>query len=106
MRKLFVLVSALFFVNGQVSAKPNMVRVKAIGSSPKGQFVAFEEFGYKDGNRKVPFSKIRVMNMWKNKYVEKPVNIIGNSEKENLSNVRDRAKELAHQKLKKFNISI
>lgn len=106
MKRLFVLITTVFLINTSVNAKPNMVRVKAIGSSPRGQFVAFEEFGYKDNNRKVPFSKIRVMNMWKNKYVEKSVNIIGSSIEENLNIVRLKAKERAVKKLKKFNISL
>ena len=107
MKKLFLLVSAIFMVTAAVEAAGNkMVRVKAIGSSPRGQYVAFEEFGYKDANRKYPFSKIRVRNMWKKKYVEKPVNIIGNPESDNLNQVRAKAKEIAKKKLEKFNMSL
>ncbi len=87
----------------QIEAK-SLVRVKAIGSSPRGQFVAFEEFGYKNG-RKTPYSKIRVMNVWKNKYVDKPVQVIGIIEEDRLNQVREKAKDLAVKKLKKFNIS-
>jgi predicted secreted protein len=67
--------------------------------------VAFEEYGYKSG-RKQPFSKIRIMNVWKNKYMESPVHVVGTKEEQRLNQVRQKAKELASKNLKKFNISI
>jgi predicted secreted protein len=105
MKKLFVFITTIFISTAtiQVQAK-NLVRVKAIGASPRGQYVAFEEFGYKNG-RKIPFSKIRVMNVWKNKYVDTPIQVIGAGEQERLNQVREKAKELATKKLQKFNIS-
>lgn len=105
MKKLFVVLTTIFITTTvhQVQAK-SLVRVKAIGSSPRGQYVAFEEFGYKNG-RKTPFSKIRVMNVWKNKYVDTPVQVIGADEQERLNQVREKAKDLAAKKLRKFNIS-
>ncbi|MEE2670751.1 MAG: hypothetical protein VYA54_03530 [Bdellovibrionota bacterium] len=101
MKKLYVLLTALFVSQG-VSAK-TLVRINAIGASPRGQYVAFEEFGYKEG-RKTPYSKIRVMNVWKNKYVEEPVQVIGTKKEEKLEEVRKKAKDLALRKFKKFNI--
>lgn len=101
MKKLYVLLTALFVSQG-VSAK-TLVRINAIGASPRGQYVAFEEFGYKEG-RKTPYSKIRVMNVWKNKYVEEPIQVIGTKKEENLEEVRKKAKDLALRKFKKFNI--
>ena len=91
------------FTMGQVSAK-NMVRIKTLGKSPKGQFVAIEEFGFKN-NEKVPYSRIRVVNMWKNKYVTKPINVTGSSKSKDLKSVRMKAKKLAADQLKKFNIN-
>lgn len=107
MKKLFVLVTSAFLltsVSSQVQAK-NLVRVMAIGSSPRGQFVAFEEFGYQNG-RKIPFSKIRVMNMWQNKYVTDPIYVIGNEDVDSLINIRSKAKTQAITQFKQFNISI
>ncbi len=101
MKKLYVLLTALFVSQG-VSAK-TLVRINAIGASPRGQYVAFEEFGYKEG-RKTPYSKIRVMNVWKNKYVEEPIQVIGTKKEEKLEEVRKKAKDLALRKFKKFNI--
>lgn len=101
MKKLYVLLTALFVSQG-VSAK-TLVRINAIGASPRGQYVAFEEFGYKEG-RKTPYSKIRVMNVWKNKYVEEPIQVIGTKKDEKLEEVRKKAKDLALRKFKKFNI--
>lgn len=107
MKKLYVLVTALIFGAqiSQVSAK-NLVRVKAIGSSPRGQYVAFEEFGYKDASRKVPYSKIRIMNVWKNQFVGRTVKVIGQDQEARLNIVRTRAKDQASASLKKFNIAI
>lgn len=103
MRRLYILMTTLFLTAPQVHAK-TLIRIKAIGSSPRGQFVAFEEYGYKHG-RKLPFSKIRVMNVWKNTYVDTPVQVIGADEQDRLNHVRKKAKDLANKKLKKFNIS-
>ena len=105
MKKLYILITALFISTAANQAVANtMVRVKAIGSSPRGQFVAIEEFGYKD-QRKKPYSKIRIMNVWKNKYVGIPVNVISHDDKMELNQVRAKAKNMAEKKLKRFNIS-
>lgn len=45
------------------------VRITPLGESPKGQFIAYEEYGYHAGG-KIPFVKVRIMNVWKNTYVE------------------------------------
>lgn len=106
MKKLYVYLTTLFVatvVTSPVQSNP-LVRIKAIGSSPRGQYVAFEEFGYKNG-RKFPYSRIRVMNMWKNRYVDTPVYLIGTENDDRLNSIRSKAKSLADKKLKKFNIS-
>jgi predicted secreted protein len=106
MKKLYTFFATAFFVSTVNSVQAsNLVRVKALGSSPRGQYVAFEEFGYKNG-RKLPFSKIRIMNVWKNKYADKPVQVVGNTDGVNLNHVRIKAKSLAQKQLEKFNIVI
>ncbi len=106
MKKLYVfLVSVLVTTVTTQAHASNTVRVKALGSSPRGQYVAFEEFGYKNG-RTMPFSKIRIMNVWKNKYADKTVQVIGKNNEVNLAHVRHQAKTLAKEQLDKFNISI
>ena len=106
MKRLYVFLTTLIVASvGNSAHANNMVRVKALGSSPRGQFVAFEEFGYKNG-RKIPFSKIRIMNMWKNKYADKPIQVLGKRKEINLEFVREKAKRLAIDRLKKFNITI
>ena len=87
----------------QATSAKTLVRINTIGSSPRGQYVAFEEFGYKEG-RKFPYSKIRVMNVWKNKYVDDAIQVIGKGEGEKLNQVRKKAKDLAIKKFQKFNI--
>ena len=101
---IFALVSFLLFFNGQAGAK-NVIKVKALGSSPKGQFVAFEEFGYLNG-AKVPFARVRVKNVWKNKYVNRVIKVISEKEEMKLDQVRAKAKEMAREKLERYNISI
>lgn len=94
---LIILISAL-----PVQAK--LVNINALGSSPKGQYVAIEESGYKLGS-KLPFTRIRVMNMWKNKYVTKPVIVIGKEKDISLTSIRKRAFEKAVVQFKKYNIN-
>lgn len=107
MKKLYSVVMGLFMVSATINTATarSVVRVKAIGASPRGQFVAFEEFGYKNG-RKYPFAKIRVMNVWKSKYVADSIQIVSNDDKMNLGDVREKAKSIAITKLKEFNISL
>ena len=80
-----------------------VVKVKVLGSSSKGQYIAFEEFGYKSG-RSLPFSRIRVLNVWTNKYVKEIHQIT--SRKNHLIDVRKKVKMMAIKTLEKFNISI
>ena len=97
-------VLSLFLLGSlSVNAK-NLIRVKTLGKSPKGQFIAFEEFGFKN-DAKVPFSKIRVMNVWKNKYVIKTIYVTDPKNEMKLPQIRAKAKKLANKQLKAFNIS-
>ena len=100
--KLILLIT-LIFGSLNISAK-NLIRVKTLGKSPKGQFIAFEEFGFKN-DAKVPFSKIRVMNVWKNKYVTKTIYVTDPKNEMKLEQIRAKAKKLANKQLKAFNIS-
>jgi predicted secreted protein len=102
MRLLFF--SMLLVAIMAVQAK-SMVRIKAIGSSPKGQFVAVEEFGFIGQNRKA-YSKIKVLNVWKNTYVGDAIEVLDKTNDLQLEQVRSRAKRLAGQNLKKYNISL
>ncbi|MBG60434.1 MAG: hypothetical protein CME67_07850 [Halobacteriovoraceae bacterium] len=99
MIKLFSIGLILFSMAAQAK---DMIKVNAIGSSPKGQFVAFEEFG-KMGASNTTFSYIRVKNVWKNKYVDRPIKVV--SDKDDLNLVRAKAKQLAKKRLEEFNIS-
>lgn len=94
----------LLVITCQVAFAGNLVKVKAIGKSPKGQFIAFEEFGFTHNTQK-PFAKIRVMNMWKNQYMTKEIKVFGKTQDATLSQVRAEAKDLAMKHLKTFNIS-
>lgn len=95
------LAAAIFLLSMAGHAK-DMIKVNAIGSSPKGQFVAFEEFGLMSGS-KTSFSHIRVKNVWKNEYVDGPIKVTG--DKDGLNIVRAKAKQMAKKRLEEFNIS-
>ena len=103
--RLLIIFSMLFV--GSFAHAGGLVVFKAVGESPKGQFVAFEEYGYKNGT-KIPYSKIRVMNMWQNKYVSKPIIVTGLKHRVDmtLGHVRAKVRELVDQKLKKYSIKI
>lgn len=101
MRVLVIL--CLGLLSPSVFAK-NLIRVKAIGASPKGQYVAFEEFGF-ENDSKSPFSKIRVMNVWKNKYVTETIFVTDPNNEMQLDQIRAKAKQIAAEKLKAFDIS-
>ena len=53
----------------------------------------------------VPFSKIRIMNVWKDKYVMKTIIVTDPKNSMRLDQIRAKAKKLANKKLKAFNIS-
>jgi predicted secreted protein len=102
MKTLIVMISLGIHLN-MLEAK-TMVQVQALGSSPKGQYIAFEEFGY-IGDAKKPFSRVKVFNVWKNKYVVEGVQVTPREEKLELNQVRSRAKNLAQKSLNKYHIT-
>lgn len=102
MMKIAIL-GAILLGSTKVHAK-NMIRIKALGSSPRGQYVAFEEFGYMNDS-KTPFARIRVKNVWKDKYVDKSVNVIADEDNKRLDQVRAIAIDLAKKQLEQFNIN-
>ena len=104
MKKLFTITTLMIMIASFPLTSAAMVKVKALGSFPRGQFVACEEYGHKNSNGH-SFSKIRIMNVWKNSYVEDPIQIIGKKGDKELGLVRMKAKKIASKRLKKFNIS-
>lgn len=98
-----ILLSLFFMLNLSAAHGRSVIKVSPIGHSPKGQYVAFEEFGFLSGN--VPFVRVRVYNTWKNKYVTKAVRITGENKESSLSKIRQEAKKLANKDLQAFNIS-
>lgn len=79
-------------------------RIDSLGTSPKGQFVALEEYGYEAQNNSY-FVSIRIMNVWKKEYVGKPIELkVPVSVNKDLQQTRQMAKELAQEVLKSFNI--
>lgn len=98
----FILFSVGLFIAGVSGASP--VQIAAIGSSPKGQFVAIEEFGYNQGLRTY-YSRIRFMNLWKKEYAGPVVEVEqGARHPDDLERVREKAKRSAEPHFEKFNI--
>jgi|GEM_PF-3999613 len=78
--------------------------IHALGASSKGQFVAIEEYGYNVG-LKTYYSRIKLMNVWKNEYVTPIVEVEQDARlPADLMRVREEAKARAMVHFEKFNI--
>lgn len=83
----------------------NRQRIDVLGTSPKGQFVAVEEYGYRPGTH-MYFVTIRVMNVWKKSYVGDKIQIeLPAARPFVLKKARAEARELAQATLKRFQIT-
>ena len=79
--------------------------IDVLGISPKGQFVAVEEYGYKSQSHTY-YVSVKVMNVWTKEYVGQKIDVELPAHRPNfLDKARSRAKILAVEELKKFNIS-
>jgi len=104
MKKLKYLILFLLLANQAQSEVTEMVRIKAIGKSPRGQFVAFEEYGYESSNIKRPYSNIKIINMWKNQVMKQYSNY---SEVDStLEEIREKSFTRGQKIFKEFNIAI
>ncbi len=80
--------------------------INALGSSPKGQYVAIEEYGYNAG-LKTYYSRIKIMNVWKNHYVSEPIEIEkGARRPSDLVQVRKEVLEQASEEIARFKIDL
>lgn len=78
--------------------------IDTLGASPKGQFVALEEYSYKAQSHSYVV-KIKVLNVWTEKYVGNEIEVEMPADRPfYLSKARTRARELAQDVLKKFDI--
>lgn len=79
--------------------------IDTLGASPKGQYVALEEYGYRSLNHSY-YVNIKVMNVWTKEYVGSSIKIELPAHRPHyLQKARDRAKYLAQDILTKFQIS-
>jgi predicted secreted protein len=79
--------------------------IDTLGISPKGQFIALEEYGYKVEKRSF-YVTIKILNVWKKEYVGKPIWVeIPALRPQYLTEARAKAKLLAQDELKRFQIS-
>jgi len=78
--------------------------IDTLGASPKGQFVALEEYGLKSESKKY-FVQIKIMNVWTKEYVGKEVIVEIPAMQANLVKARQKAKLMAQDQLSKFKIS-
>lgn len=78
--------------------------IDTLGSSPKGQFVALEEYGYKDQHHSY-YVRIKIINVWTKEYVGKSIEVeLPASRPGFLGKARSRARFLAQEELRKFDI--
>jgi predicted secreted protein len=92
----------LFFLSAAMASEHQMI--DTLGSSPKGQYVALEQYGYKDMNHSY-YVRIQVMNVWTQEYVGKTFEVeMPASRRDDLARARNRARSLALEELIKFDI--
>lgn len=88
---------------GVLASEHQMIDV--LGVSPKGQFVAVEEYGYRSQNHTY-YVSVKVMNVWTKKYVGSKIEVVKPAHRPNfLEMARSEAKNLASDQLKRYNIS-
>jgi predicted secreted protein len=101
--KLILILSVLLISTSIFASQREFINT--LGASPKGQFVALEEYGYKP-HKKEFYSHIRIINVWKNEYVGKVINVeMPAMNSKLLEETRSKARQLASDELKKFQIS-
>lgn len=103
MRKLIVFT---VFVMLAISVKASEHQmIDTLGASPAGQFVALEEYGYESHDHSY-YVRIKVMNVWKKQYVGKVIEVeLPALRPVNLKKARQKARMLAQEELKKYQIS-
>ncbi len=78
--------------------------IDSLGASPKGQFVALEQYGYKPMNHSY-YARIQVLNVWTQKYVGKTFEVeVPAIKREHLNQARIRARSQALGELRRFQI--
>jgi predicted secreted protein len=94
----------VIFLTSALGASTHQV-IDTLGVSPKGQYVALEEYGYKRENHSY-YVIIKVMNVWSKEYVGTPIRVESTAIRPTqLKEARERARALAQQTLSKFKIS-
>ena len=80
-------------------------KVDTLGTSAKGQFIALEEYGYRS-DKQVYFVEIRILNLWKKKFVGDIIRVEEPAHSVNfLQETRVKAKKMAENQLKQYVIS-
>lgn len=101
---MFAKLAILILIKSGAALAGQVQVIDTLGSSPKGQYVALEEYGYRQ-EKHVYYVVVKVMNMWKEEYVGKPLLIeVPAHRPGDLENARKRAKNLAQEILQKYHI--
>ncbi|MCM2351832.1 MAG: hypothetical protein NDI69_17590 [Bacteriovoracaceae bacterium] len=99
----YLLIFTLLTFSLVASARQHQM-IDTLGISPKGQYVALEEYGYKS-QQQTYYVTIKVMNVWKKEYVGKAIEVeVPAYQPALLKKAREKAKILAQEELKRFNI--
>lgn len=95
----------LLFMISQTASAIVHHKVDSLGTSPKGQFIALEEYGYRPGKKSF-FVEIKILNLWKKQFVGEVIRIETPAYSDKyLKESRIKAKKLAEGQLKEFGIS-
>lgn len=104
MKKAFLIGLALLSTTMSFARSHQMI--DTLGVSPKGQYVALEEYGYRVETHSY-YVNIKVMNVWKKEYVGNSVILEVPAHRPNfLAEARQKAKFEAKSELRKFNIEL
>jgi predicted secreted protein len=99
-----ILLFVLICLNSQAFGSEHQ-KIDTLGVSSKGQYVALEEYGYK-ADQHTYYVTIKFINVWKKEYVGSQIEVVSPAHRPDfLVKAREKAKILAHDQLKQFNIN-
>lgn len=103
--KAYLIISILFFLNTQLWANERISKYRSIGKSPRGQYIAIEEYGF-EKETGVPYSKVIIKNTWKQKTLKTQSTLKGDDHNSKLSTIRQSNINSSQELFKKYNIKI
>jgi hypothetical protein len=103
MKKIFIFIYLISYSALLMASEHQYIGT--LGASPRGQFVAIEEYGYMLDNHS-SYSRIKVLNVWKKEYIGHPIHVeFPGHRSAVLQKARSKARSLAQGLLSHFQMS-